>query len=153
MKSFLSLCFVFILCLAKAQSLSPIVFSSAGAELSNGTNSFTCTLGELLTSSGNLSVGFQEVNVVVTAIKVEKKNNLSITVFPNPAVDIVQLKFSEVVKDVVVTIYSAEGKLVYSEKKSNQSLSIVNVSSLSNGVYSLKLSGDISAHYQLVKLK
>lgn len=138
--------------LLRAQSLSPMVFSTAGTELSNGTNSFTWTLGELLTSSNNLSLGFQQVNVFVTSIEVEKKNELSIGVFPNPTVDIIQLQFNKLVKNFIITIYSKDGKLVYSEKKSSESFCKINLSSFPNGTYSLKLSGDISAHYEVVKL-
>jgi hypothetical protein len=149
------ICTIFLIILfvpLRAQSLSPMVFSTAGTELSNGTNSFTWTLGELLTSSNNLSLGFQQVNVFVTAIEVEKKNELSINVFPNPTIDIIQLQFSKVVKNFIITIYSKDGKQVYLEKKSSESLCKINLSSFPNGTYSLKLSGDISAHYEVVKL-
>jgi len=152
MKFFFSTFFIFSFSLLRAQSLSPMVFSTAGTELSNGTNSFTWTLGELLTSSDNLSLGFQQTSVVVTAISVEKKNGLSLKVFPNPTVDVIQLQFSERIKKFIISIYSKEGKLVYSEKKSSESSCEVNISSFPNGVYSLKLSGDITAHYEIVKL-
>lgn len=152
MKFFFSTFLIFCFSLVRSQSLSPMVFSTAGTELSNGTNSFTWTLGELLTSSNNLSLGFQQTSVVVTAIDVEKSNKASINVFPNPAVDIIQLQFSEVVKNVIIKIYSKEGKEVYSDRKTSESLCKINLSSLPNGVYTLKLSGDIVAHYEIVKL-
>lgn len=150
--TFLILCFA----LSSAQSLTPEVVSTAGSTLSDGTHSLTWTLGEPLTSTlsttNTLTQGFQQGAINITAIAVETKNVITINVYPNPAIDIVQLQFSERVKNCFISIYSNDGKLMYSDKILENSSYKLNLGALPSGTYSLKLSGGIIAHYQVVKL-
>jgi len=69
--------------------------------------------------SGNLNLGVSDVNA----------NKTKLTAFPNPAVDVVNLKSSKDIKEVAIIDLS--GKIVKREKSNGQ----VNVSNLAKGTY------------------
>jgi hypothetical protein len=67
----------------------------------------------------------------------------SFTVFPNPANDLLFVEFDESPKyPVIIEIYDVTGSLVLNQKLSGSSLYEIDISSLTPGVYFLKLNAD-----------
>jgi hypothetical protein len=98
--------------------ISPTVGFAGGVSQAQST-----TTGEPFPSfsvlSGSLSLAVSDVNA----------NKAKLTIYPNPAVDVVNLKSSKTIKEVA--IFDLTGKIVKREKTNSQ----VNVSNLAKGTY------------------
>jgi hypothetical protein len=74
----------------------------------------------------------------------ETKTDLQFELFPNPTADFIHLKFNQNISgDIIVRIYSLDGKLVYSENCNNTSgdfLKTIDVSKFAEGNYLLAVS-------------
>lgn len=68
-------------------------------------------------------------------------NNLSVSLFPNPAKDAIQLVFDEKYKFAVVEIYSLNGQMIQ-RNALVQDNEIINVNHLANGTYIFRISID-----------
>ncbi|MFN5879493.1 MAG: GEVED domain-containing protein [Flavobacteriales bacterium] len=110
----------------------------AGTALNNGANNVTVSATD---QCGNT----QTCQVTVTYI-----NNLGIgemnlfsnvTMFPNPVSEELMIDLSSVSsEEVVIEIYDMSGKLVATNNNENGSIVSVNMSSVANGIYQVKLS-------------
>jgi hypothetical protein len=89
--------------------------SGGSASYSVGQVVYTTNTG----TNGSVAQGVQqpyEISVV-TAIEVAKGINLSITAYPNPTTDYLQLKVeSETLKDLSFQLYDINGKLLQTKK-------------------------------------
>ena len=63
-------------------------------------------------------------------------------IFPNPVVDIVQVYLGDTEENIKVSIFSADGRLVSSSiENAQQGIVVLNLRSLSTGIYYLKYVG------------
>jgi hypothetical protein len=78
--------------------------------------------------------------------------NISFTVFPNPAEDVVKLLYKNSGQDIEIKLINEIGVLVYIEKINFKEEYVLNISSLKNGFYVLVISdGYKVTHTPLVK--
>ena len=80
------------------------------------------------------TVAFVVKNMLSTSEYPSSSDNLSI--YPNPANDVLNIRFSPDINVEKVEIYGMDGKLYH---KQNFNVNSVNVSSLSNGIYMMKV--------------
>ncbi|UKN01760.1 T9SS type A sorting domain-containing protein [Paracrocinitomix mangrovi] len=136
MKQIIILCsFVIFGFSANAQQMN--VIASSGTYSPGATHTVAWTIGELVivtaTSSGNdITQGFHQDSLWVVGVE-EYMPEVDITVYPNPARDIVNISSSEQTK---LYIYDAQGKIVATEEINTITTSI-DVSHLSRGTYNL----------------
>jgi hypothetical protein len=151
--------FIFALT-AFAQIKQDVIASAGGYNPSTGI-SISWTLGETIvttfTASDNtikISNGFQP-QLYVTAVEENIETGVKITVYPNPASDIVNIRFDVALdQEVKLLMISSQGKPVKSiiieattiEKE-------INLQDLPSGIYYLRLiKGNLSNVYKVVKL-
>jgi hypothetical protein len=142
-----------------AQSLSPQIISSSGNSFANGSNRLDWTLGELSTSSLNngsnsLSQGFHQGNLNVTSID-NFDDTYGLTIFPNPAIDLLQIKFEKANENNLIELFSTEGKLLLTQESNYATLCQLDMSKYDIGTYLIKIHNKNTKgkSYRIVKLK
>jgi hypothetical protein len=106
---------------AKAQQ----VIASSGETLQNTSGTLSFTLGELVidtktNSNGILTQGFQQTKITITAINDLYKNDISITVYPNPTTSKVTLNIEKCKPGkYAYVLYNNTGKLLLKENINN----------------------------------
>lgn len=156
-----NLLFLFACCVLNfsiAQSLSPEVISTAGTSFSNSSSILEWTLGEPVTStlsnsSTILSQGFHQPNLLVTTID-NAVTNYSLTLFPNPTVDFVQLQIQNLANEIIlIDLFTIEGKLLQSQQINSSANLQIDMSNYHSGTYllSLKNNSDKIKSYQIIK--
>lgn len=145
MKKLIIICAVFFSCsFMNAQSLERTVIGSAGLAVQNGSAGLSFTVGEAATNSANLlTQGFQQPNIINNSgtIHLDKSNTLAI-VYPNPAVDILNIKSNlpaEGINSLSYQVFDMHGKVVLSGSMASDGASI-SVLSLATASYVLVLS-------------
>ena len=148
---------LFLFCSAltelKAQPLTPTENSTAGTSFVNGTNVLDWTLGEPATFTLNnginfLAQGFHQNDLLITQVE-NLDNSFSVTVFPNPTDDFVQIQFDKPTDNNLLELFSVEGKLLLTETKNATTISQIDISKYANGTYILKVNK--SKSYQIIK--
>ena len=71
------------------------------------------------------------------------KENYSLSIYPNPAIDFVQIDFSSSEKKIQVSIFDAYGKLLLSKLMNNDLLIKISVAQLAAGSYYLRVSDGV----------
>lgn len=148
-KSFLLTTALGLAALVGAQSLSPTVVSTSGAYYTAGGASVSQTVGEMtmvqtFTGGSNiLTQGFQQSDKI-TAINEPLTENLSVQLYPNPAVDFINIGLNSTVNGrVVLGIYNELGQVVSNsiatEVKTGQNQFSVNTSKLATAVYYIQI--------------
>lgn len=125
----------------KRQVISPIggnglagsVYVQQTAGQSYNTNSFSG-------SEFSIRQGFQQPSVFNAEI-IENKN-ISLGLFPNPAVYSVTLESSELVEVANISVSDVTGKLIYMEKAENFMSKTINCSEWVNGTYFITITGN-----------
>lgn len=143
---------------AGAQVKQEVIASAGGYNAASGI-SLSWTLGETIIptfTSPNLILthGFQQ-QVVVTAVDENLEDQVRITVFPNPASDIVNIEFGQPVEaEVQVTILNSLGNIVRTEFIEPAMVEKqINLQDLPAGIYYFKLiKGKLGNIYKVVKL-
>jgi hypothetical protein len=142
-----------------SQSISSSVIASAGGDQTVGGISLSWTLGELATetlTSANLILtqGFQQGYFEITAIDDPLSNRIDLKVFPNPAIDYINILIEDKdVKNVKLELYNLEGKLIYNEQWENSgSAHQLQLSNFSSSQYILKIFDDQSGKVQSFKI-
>jgi hypothetical protein len=145
---------------ASSQYKQDVIASAGGYNTATGI-SISWTLGETIIptfkSADNtliLTHGFQQ-QLIITTVEENLENLVTVTVYPNPASDNVNIRFEEAIDDEVnLMLINSQGKPVKSliieattiEKQ-------INLQDLPAGVYYLKLiKGKLSNVYRVVKL-
>jgi hypothetical protein len=146
-----------------SQSISPDVVASAGDYFSNGTISISWTLGEVATETiGNgtytLTQGFQQPDYLVTAVPKYLNPKFEVTLYPNPATDIVKLTIKGNENfDLLVNLYDAIGReLLTSKVLAGVSEKDIDMSAYRAGIYFVKISqtnGEGLKTIQVAKVK
>ena len=82
----------------------------------------------------------------IATLNNKKFNEARFSIFPNPAKEIVKLRFNKNINDRInVSVYSIQGKLMLNSKRALQnSATQINVSSLKRGMYFLKVNGGVN---------
>ena len=152
---------LFLAVAAMAQQVNQEVIASAGGYNVNGDLSISWTLGETIvptfrSQDGTLILthGFQQ-KLVWTAIQENLASIVNITLFPNPAGEIVNLQFDEPVdEEINVYMLDTQGKLVKTDVIEAATVEKqVNLQDLPAGIYYFKLvKGKLSNVYKVVKL-
>jgi hypothetical protein len=150
-----------IFTLSAAAQVKQEVIASAGGYNVNGGLSISWTLGETIiptfkSQDGSLTLthGFQQ-QLIVTTVEENIDVFVSVIVFPNPASDVVNIKFEAPVdSEVIVDILDSQGKMVKRDLiESTMSEKQLNLQNFPPGIYYLKLiKGKLVNVYKVVKL-
>ena len=142
-----------------AQSLSPQIISSSGTSFTNGSNQLDWTLSELSTSSltngsNSLTQGFHQANLNVTSID-NFDDAYSVTIYPNPAIDLLQIQFEKPNENNLIELYSTAGTLLLTQESHYETLCQIDMSKCGIGTYLVKIHNKNTKgkSYQIVKLK
>ncbi len=142
-----------------AQSLSPQIISSSGTSFTNGSNQLDWTLGEPTTSTLNdgtnaLTQGFHQGNLNITSVD-NFDDTYGLTIFPNPAIDLIQIQFDMSNENNLIELYSAEGKLLLTQSSNYKTLCQIDMSKYDIGTYLIKINNKNTKgrSYRIVKLK
>jgi len=130
---------------AAAQQIAPASVNSAGQSGQVNGNQISYSLGEyavlnLSDTSGSISGSFIGASVI-TAIEISAPISGSVSVFPNPSSEFVNVELKDIAaKEIYLSIYSADAREITKQKFNNlnQQLSI-NVTKLPVGIYFIKL--------------
>jgi hypothetical protein len=148
---------------AGAQQIKQEVIASAGGfnVTSDNSISISWTLGETIiptfkSADGTLILthGFQQ-KLIITAVEEFIIDPVSVTVFPNPTSEIVNIEFDTPTEgEITLYLLDAQGKLVKTEKiESATSNKQINMQDLPSGLYYLRLmQGKLVNVYKVVKL-
>jgi hypothetical protein len=135
---------------ANAQELN--VVASSGTYTEGATHSIAWTIGEAVTASlifpdNHVTQGFHQSDLYV--LSVDEFQPLIISVYPNPARDIINITSDEPSR---MSIYDMQGKLITTIDV-NSSTSELDVSYLSRGTYSLvfEAKGAIAKTMKIIK--
>jgi hypothetical protein len=138
----------FIICFARAQSLSPMVVSTSGAFYQNGSGMLSSTVGEMamvttLSSGGSiLTQGFQQAFDFGVGIHPPMVNS-ELVIFPNPTHGTIAVRMpSEFSGGAEVSVFDAIGKLVFKKKYEviSQATTIhLSLEDLIDGMYLLEI--------------
>ncbi|MFO7574649.1 MAG: T9SS type A sorting domain-containing protein [Bacteroidales bacterium] len=141
-KSIILICFLFSCWVYNAHAQE--VVTTAGGTGTTTAATVTWTIGETITESivGSnviLTQGFNQGDIIITAVRDAEVNGMIIKVFPNPASDIVNItadtEGADNMKFILLDIFGRkirEGKLVLPESQ-------LPVSELKPGIYFLKV--------------
>jgi hypothetical protein len=120
------------------------VISSSGSTLKSSTGSLSFTVGELVIDTKNagattITQGFHQTKLTITAMNVLREQNFSISAFPNPTSDFVNLKIEKgEIRDIEFTLFDLQGK-VLSNRKIESTNTEVSFSGYNSGNYLLKV--------------
>lgn len=142
---------------ALAQSTSPNIISATGSSFNNGTVQWDYTLGEpvinIFTDGTTvLTQGFHQPNLLITSIN-NYLTTYTLTIFPNPTNDVLQLHFDKLNQDLTIEIYAADGKVMYSKQYAGTALDI-KVSEYPSGTYLLSIRDESFQQktYKIIKI-
>ncbi len=134
------------------------IVASSGNTFQNGEGSISFTLGEVATDTYSreekiLTQGFHQTTITITSIEGPVYEKYSITAFPNPTSDKVNLKIdSETINSLNYTLYDIGGSVLLSNKIESEQTEI-SFTELKTAVYILKieLAGEEIKTFKIVK--
>ena len=145
--------------LVNAQTQGTI--ASACASNVKGGTALSWTIGQTITStltspdkSVILTQGSQE-KLVITSIKEETENTGTLQLYPNPAGDLINIRFGSPVEgDMTLLLLNSDGKPVRSDLIESAIIEKqINLQNIPSGIYYLRLiNGNIVNVYKVVKL-
>ncbi len=103
---------------------------------SNWTNLLTVTNTPTVANANTITIPAAVISAVAPV------SQLSIASYPNPVLDQLNLNFGSQVKKGDVTILDVQGRSLMTQSVANTQVETLNVSSLSNGVYFVKVTAD-----------
>lgn len=123
------------------------VIATSGGTGQSTSGTITYTLGELIIDTYNgadkkLTQGFQQSRLIITAVSEIKGLNYSISAYPNPTTDLVNLKFDKDFPETLAyLLMDSNGKVVSSGKITKTDMGI-SFESLAAGTYFIKVVQD-----------
>lgn len=145
MKSIFALLFVGFFALVNLKGQKLEVVSAAGDSYENSGYTISWTLGEVASetfSNGSaleITQGFQQPSIIITAIDEVKDNGVHMVAYPNPTLNIVYIKFeSDNFNDCSFSIYDMNGKILSCDKIKNTT-QIIDLTSYPSAQYVLKV--------------
>lgn len=92
--------------------------------------------GAINTSRSNIKTS------TFVGVKENKIDDKALSIYPNPAHDLLNIELNQQLSNVVVTIYDAIGKLVFSEKPLSANRILISTESFAKGVYTVTINSD-----------
>lgn len=143
---------------AVAQDKQEVIASAGGYDEATGI-SLSWTLGETVIptfSNGGLTLthGFQS-QLIVTAVEENIEDLVRVTIYPNPAGDMVRIRFETPLdKQVKIYLISSQGAMVKEDFMEATTVEKeLNLQGLPSGIYFLRLTkGKLINVYKVVKL-
>ncbi len=150
---------LFLIIPVMSQVASQDVISSAGGYNSATGVSLSWTLGETIVptfSSSNLILthGFQQ-QLIITSFQENLESLVKITIYPNPAVDVITLLLDEALEgEVAISVIDYMGRIVRTDFiEAFMHEKQINLQDLPGGIYFLRLTkGRLNNVYKVVKL-
>ncbi|MEA1887903.1 MAG: T9SS type A sorting domain-containing protein [Bacteroidota bacterium] len=165
MKSLVTIFYVLLLSAGlNAQDVKQQVVSSAGGYdiSSDNSMSLSWTLGELVISTAEaaggdliLTQGFQQSKLLVTGINLNPEHEIDVILFPNPAKDILNIRFSEPLNgETMIFLSGPDGRLIDTEIiKPGVLVKEINMQKYPAGNYFIRMkNGDKHNVYKIIKL-
>ena len=128
-----------------AQDLDHYVIGSDGGHSRNNQFSLDYTIGEVVTEFGqdsanrnHLTQGFQQTMLAIVSVE-EHVQDIEIDVYPNPAVDHLNVSIPTLQEDMQFALFDMQGKLIEQQKINSEAFTI-GFSSMSTGNYLLVFS-------------
>ena len=128
-----------------AQDLDHYVIGSDGGHSRNNQFSLDYTIGEVVTEFGedtlnnvHLTQGFQQTMLAIVSVE-EHVLDIEIDVYPNPAVDYLNVSIPTLQEDMQFALFDMQGKLIEQQKINSEAFTI-GFSSMSTGNYLLVFS-------------
>jgi hypothetical protein len=121
-----------------AQSFERSLIGSAGTQSTKGDVSLDWSIGETMVadfsnSKAILSQGLNQWIKVLTAVRELPDWHDDVSIFPNPFVDVVTLKSSNL-KDYSIELYNVSGNLILKQQWSGEE-NTLNLGNLHEGIY------------------
>lgn len=102
----------------------------------------TLTYYYFITGAFNGCISYTNTSVVVQAcVGIDELSKAPIKLYPNPANQILNIDFNQLMEEKIIEVYDVSGKCVLS-KTSNETFLELDISSFSNGMYLLKIKLD-----------
>ena len=124
------------------QDLDHFVIGADGGHAKNNQFSLSYTIGEVVTDLGrdtinntDLTQGFQQSYISIVSVE-DHDFDINISIYPNPAVDQLNVRISDIDKANSYSMYDISGKLIRQEAIRTKEFKI-GFSSLSTGNYML----------------
>ena len=147
---------------ATGQVKQEVIASAGGYDKSaDNTISISWTLGETIvptyvSQDGSLILthGFQQ-KIIITAIEENLEVPVSVTIYPNPASESVNIRFETAVDKLIqVQMLDAQGRIIKTDRIEVSVLQkTINLQDLPSGVYFMRLlKGSMVNVYKIVKL-
>jgi hypothetical protein len=128
-----------------AQDLDHYVIGSDGGHSRNNQFSLDYTIGEVVTEFGedtlnnvHLTQGFQQTMLAIVSVE-EHVQDIEIDVYPNPAVDHLNVSIPTLQEDMQFALFDMQGKLIEQQKINSEAFTI-GFSTMSTGNYLLVFS-------------
>ena len=125
-----------------SQDLDHFVIGADGGHAKNNQFSLSYTIGEVVTDLGrdtinntDLTQGFQQSYISIVSVE-DHDFDIDISIYPNPAVDQLNVRISDIDKANSYLMYDMSGKLIRQEAIRTKEFKI-SFSSLSTGNYML----------------
>jgi len=160
MKRILFLLVTALFTLSAASQKQEVIASAGGYNVATGI-SISWTLGETIiptfTSQDGtivLTHGFQQ-QLIITTVEETLETMVTVTVFPNPASEIVNIEFEQPVDgEIKLVLLNSQGKFVRTDViEAATVIKQINLQEFPSGIYYLKLiKGKLSNVYKVVKL-
>jgi len=154
MKALLTFSFIFLF--YTNQTNAQQIISAGGDNFTNSTLSVSWTIGEPITetvsnSSNILTQGFHQSKLNITEIYNINSEGVSISLFPNPTQDFVNLKVEDY-ENLSFQLFSFNGKLIQTNKLFSEKTEI-KMNNLSASAYFLKIfkGTKLIKTYQIIK--
>ena len=142
MRYFTLLAMLIVAVCSYSQDLDHFVIGSDGGHAGNNQFSLSYTIGEVVTDFGrdtinnvDLSQGFQQSYISIVSVE-DHDLDIDISIYPNPAVDQLNVRISDIDKANSYSMYDMNGKLIRQESIREKEFKI-GFGSLSTGNYML----------------
>ncbi|MBN2682774.1 MAG: T9SS type A sorting domain-containing protein [Bacteroidales bacterium] len=139
-----------------AQNTQEIISSSGG--FGEGTNSsVSYTIGDIVTETStdeSLTQGFQQPNISVTEIVEAPFKEISVSVFPNPSIDFVNVKLINSETEMIVELLDSKGAMIEIQLiPKDQALTQFYLGNLPGGTYYLKTISKNEKYFKSFKIE
>lgn len=105
---------------------------------------------EFTDANGCMNTAFADMEVSICGgVTIAKDANDAVTVFPTPAKDVLNVRWTTVAKQATLRLFDSQGKLILQTELDNVQQATLDVSSLINGAYLLSIDRDgvVSSQY------
>ena len=147
MRYFILLAILSIVGFSYSQDLDHFVIGTDGGYAENNQFSLSYTIGEVVTDLGrdtlnkiDLTQGFHQSNISIVSVE-DHDFDVNITLYPNPAIDYINVKISDLERVNSFCIYDISGRLLSQQQILDKAFKI-GFSQLSTGNYIILFTKD-----------